>query len=209
MTDPEIEAQRLAAEALAAGDATGWFERLYAGGTGAPWDRGGPHPVLVEWLAARGLQSGRAIVVGTGPGSDAAHLAALGYATTAFDISATAVAQARERFPDAPVEWAVADLLDLPDAWRSAFDLVVEIMTVQSLPPELHDTAIAAIASLTAPGGTLIYIGSAPAGSAGGPPWPLARDELERFAHDGGLEAVAIDRLDSDPPRWRAEFTRP
>ena len=45
--------------------------------------------------AGRGL----AIVTGCGLGDDAEHVASLGYATIAFDVSPTAVAAARRRFP--------------------------------------------------------------------------------------------------------------
>ena len=52
--DPDKDARRLSGEALRAGDATGWFERLYAeaadGQAIVPWDRRAPHPLLVEWI---------------------------------------------------------------------------------------------------------------------------------------------------------------
>lgn len=53
MTDADHQADRLAAESLAVQDPTGWFECLYAeaedGAAVVPWDRGAPHPLLVEW----------------------------------------------------------------------------------------------------------------------------------------------------------------
>jgi threonine dehydrogenase-like Zn-dependent dehydrogenase len=214
MTDPDVQARQLAAESLGENDPTGWFERLYAaardGEAVVPWDRGAPHPVLAEWVAERGLRGDgrRALVVGTGLGADAELVASLGFATTAFDISETAIATARRRFPHSGVDYRVADLLRLPPEWREAFDLVVEIMTVQSLPPGHHPAAIAAVAATVAAGGTLIVIGSAGAGAAaGGPPWPLTRAEVESFAGTG-LETVRIDRLSGDAERWRAEFGR-
>ncbi|MFI7463293.1 methyltransferase domain-containing protein [Nonomuraea sp. NPDC049646] len=74
------------------------------------------------------------------PDADARRLAAR-HETVAFDVSASAVRLARERFPDSPVDYVTADLLDPPAAWRHVFDLVVEIMTVQALPEELHARA--------------------------------------------------------------------
>ena len=50
-TEPrwQLQADRLAAEALAADDPTGWFERLYGaaehGAVTMPWDRDTPNPV--------------------------------------------------------------------------------------------------------------------------------------------------------------------
>jgi SAM-dependent methyltransferase len=202
-----------------ADDATGWFEPLYAaaaaGDAVVPWDDGAPSPLLVEWTAARGLdgRGRRAVVVGCGLGDDAEHVASLGFDVVAFDIAPTAIAGARRRFPESAVSYVVADLLDLPDDWRRAFDLVVEHITVQALPDPPRAAAIAAVASLVAEGGTLIVVsgGRADDEPADGPPWPLTRAEVEAFA-TGGVEAVRIEDLRAQPPpwsrRWRAEFRR-
>ena len=101
----------------------------------------------------------------------------------------------------------VADLLALPARWRSAFGVVVESHNVQSLPPELHATASAAVASLVAAGGTLLVLAAAGDGTAKGPPWPLAREEIEAFAVDD-LTIVSADLVAIDVPRWRAVFER-
>jgi hypothetical protein len=46
----EDEERRLYPWALAAGDATGWFEELYAAGrVTMPWSRTEPHVLLAEW----------------------------------------------------------------------------------------------------------------------------------------------------------------
>lgn len=51
--DWEEEEERLSARALAAGDATGWFEQLYAAGASGrvqmPWSRVEPHRLLTDW----------------------------------------------------------------------------------------------------------------------------------------------------------------
>jgi SAM-dependent methyltransferase len=207
------DADRLATESLAAGDATGWFERLYVAATEGsaivPWDRGAPNAVLVSWADSRPVSGDRAIVVGCGLGRDSEYVASLGYDTVAFDVSPTAVAQARARHPASTVQYETADLFDLPAVWRGAFDLVVESHTVQSLPVPLHSAATAAVSSLVAAGGTLIVL--AAVGDDGvvadGPPWPLTRAEIDAFAHDG-LTAVGVERLvdPSGVDRWRAEF---
>jgi len=200
-------------------DATGWFEPLYAaaeaGDAVVPWDSGAPSALLVEWTAARRPdgRGARAVVVGCGLGDDAEHVAALGFETVAFDIAPTAVRGALRRFPDSAVDYVVADLLELPPEWRGAFDLVVEVITVQALPDPPRARAIACVASLVAPGGTLIVIsGAREAGErVEGPPWPLTRAEVEAFA-TGGVEAVRIEELRAQPEpwsrRWRAEFRR-
>jgi SAM-dependent methyltransferase len=72
------------------------------------------------------------LVVGCGVCDDPVFLARLGCEVIAFDVSATAVAQARRRFAGSPVKFAVADLLAPPPEWAGAFDLVTEIYTVQA-----------------------------------------------------------------------------
>lgn len=217
--DPDEQARRIAAESLAASDPTGWFERLYTaaeqGEAGVPWDRGAPHPVLVQWAAERELDGAgqRALVVGSGLGEDAEHVAGLGFDTVAFDVSPTAVRSARRRFPGSSVRYAVADLLDPPAEWLEAFDLVVESITVQSLPDPPRADAMANVGRMVAPGGTLLVIASARDADddAKGPPWPLTRAEVGSFAA-GGLRTVRIEELrDAAQPairRWRAEFRR-
>jgi len=118
--DPDEFARRLAREGNSTGSATAWFDQLYAasqqGQAVVPWDRGHPHPLLVEWAERAAVSGARrpALVVGAGPGHDAEYLSGLGYRTTAFDVSPTAVAAARARFPVPGVDYAVADLLALP-----------------------------------------------------------------------------------------------
>ena len=194
---------------------TAWFERLYAaaeaGETEVPWHRGGPNPFLEQWVRERAGDGGgrRALVVGTALGDDAEMLAARGFAVTAFDIAPTAIERARRRFPSSSVEYVVADLLDLPQEWRGAFDLVAEAITVQSLPPSLRDQAIDAIASTVAPGGTLVVVSGIHTGDGPreGPPWELTREELDRFERTLRPVEVGVARI-GDAARWRGEYTR-
>ena len=215
--DPEDEARRIVRDSLAGGDPTAWFEPLYAaaeaGEVVVPWDRGAPNRLLVEWADARGLdgRGRRALVVGCGLGDDAELVAARGFDTVAFDVSATAIRGARARYPDTVVDYVTADLLDPPDAWVGGFDLVVESITVQALPDPPRREAIERVAAMVAPGGTLIVIsGARDEGDAfRPPPWPLTRAEIDAFA-SGGLRPVRIEDLRdaADPTwrRWRAEF---
>ncbi|MGW6421834.1 class I SAM-dependent methyltransferase [Nocardia sp. NPDC055053] len=217
MTDAQSSAdRRLAAQALAANDPTGWFEPLYAeaaaGGTVVPWDRAEPNPLLVDWLTARSIPQGaRGLVIGCGYGTDAEFIAAQGIRTTAFDISPTAIRGARARFPQSPVTYKVADLLHPPAAWLGAHDLVIESITVQSLPPEVRESAITSIQHLLAPDATLLVIADIATAPALGPPWPLTAADIDAFAAPD-LIPVRVERLPRpDAPgrhRWRAEFHR-
>lgn len=241
MSDPEEQVRALAHRAVRGSDddATGWFERLYdlaaRGEADVPWDRGAPHPLLVEWaeseqatgeLCEPRQATGQlyeptqpdgtdktAVVVGCGFGADAELVASRGYATTAFDVSASAVAGARERYPDSQVDYRTADLLALPTEWHRAFDLVVEIMTVQALPRRLRTASTAAVASLVAPGGELIVIAIALGADEDpddGPPWPLTRAEVDASG-SAGLTVREVEERFAEPDihRWWGHFGRP
>jgi SAM-dependent methyltransferase len=215
--DPHEAAQPSSGEALREGDATGWFERLYAkaaeGQAVVPWDRRAPHPLLTEWIEKRPALSGsRTLVVGCGLGDDAAYLAGRGYRVIAFDISPSAIEAARRRFPTSRADFRVADLLNPPAEWGRLFDLVVETYTTQSLPVRLRPTVVLHIGRFVAPGGRLLVLatGRDGEGSVDGPPWPLSRNDIESFAVEG-LEVVSVEEI-PDPAeshRWRAVFTRP
>ncbi len=163
-----------------------WFDDLYQDAARIdaelPWDQGMPSPLLVQWAHRRRSRlRGRAVVVGAGYGRDAEFIASLGLDTTAFDIAPTAVHAARRRYPDTPVDYRIADLLALPDEMVAAFDLVVESLTVQSMPRAFRPTVTTAVVSLVAPGGTLLVLAratteaDAAADPRAGPPWPLTR----------------------------------
>lgn len=201
----DAQADRLAARSIEGGDPTGWFDQLYSAGVAGevpmPWDRGTAAPLLLDWAKDQSFTPGRAVVVGCGLGADAEYLAGRGFRTTAFDVSPTAVEVASGRHPGSTVDYRVADLLDLPPEWLGAFDLVVEIFTVQALPRTHRPAATANVGRLVAPGGTLLVIGSKYEAEVPGPPWPLTREEVEAFAGEG-LDVVKIEEL----TLWRAEF---
>ncbi|MBO0772914.1 MAG: class I SAM-dependent methyltransferase, partial [Actinobacteria bacterium] len=143
----------------ASGEELPSFEEIYARAgddlESVPWARLAPHPLLVMWLNARPAPAAQppALVVACGLGDDAEELAHRGYEVTAFDVSATAIAQCRRRFPASRVRYQVADVLALPEAMTRRYSLVVEINTLQSLPRPDRPRAVAAIAGAVAPGG--------------------------------------------------------
>jgi SAM-dependent methyltransferase len=221
--DPRrARARALAADSLAAGDATGWFETLYreaaAGAAIVPWDDRVPNPLLVRWLdghPARTPRGARALDVGCGTGDNTAELAGRGLRVTGFDVSASAVASARARFGerDGVDDLRVADVLALPQEWRGAFDLVVEVYTLQVLPPAPRARAIAELAAAVAPGGTLVVIarGREPGEPEGQMPWPLVRAEIEAIAAHGLVPVDFADVMDEESPpvrRFVATFAR-
>jgi SAM-dependent methyltransferase len=210
-------ARRLANDSIARGDPVGWFERLYAeaqrGAAIVPWADLAPNPHVVTWLERARPTPGRALDVGCGLGDTAEELARRGFRVLAFDVSPSAVEEARRRFPRSRVDYRVADLLRLPADFAGAFDLVVECYTLQVLPPEARARAVAALRTTLAPGGALLVVarGREPEEPPGEMPWPLTRGEIEALA----TPALRLERCedfldDEDPPvrRFRALFRR-
>jgi SAM-dependent methyltransferase len=204
------------------------FEEIYAAAgddlASVPWARLSPHPLLLMWLDGSGAGSaegaprpppaGRpALVIACGLGDDAEELARRGYAVTAFDSSPTAIAQCRRRFPGSAVDYRVADLFAVPGDWNRAFDLVVEINTIQSLPRPARPAGVAAIAATVAPGGLLFV--RCMTGDEGEPdddrPWPVRRSELGGFTAAGLTQADLIDQapVAAARPWLRLIYQRP
>lgn len=216
MTDEHVEqARRFHAASDTQEDPSGWFDTLYAaaeaGRAVIPWDRGEPISVLTSWAERGGIAgTGRtAVVVGSGTGHDAEFVASLGFRTTAFDVSPTAVAAAERRFTGSSVSYVAADVFALPPEWRRSYDLVFECLTVQSVPPPTHGAATRSVRELVAPGGTLLVVASVQDNpAAAGPPWPLSRAEVDAFGTDG-LDAVSVEEThDGRWHLWVAEFRR-
>ena len=81
--------------------------------------------------------------------------------------------------------------------------LVVESLTVQSLPRQLQAAAIARVRELVTPGGTLLVV-AAVKGTTDDPPdgpWPLTRAEVESFAA-GDLKLIRLEDF-RDPDAHR------
>jgi SAM-dependent methyltransferase len=235
MTESKLDPEAYAAARLAAraasyelqrkfesdGDPFGWFEALYRRAEGeraaVPWADAAPRFRLEAWLAECGLPADRAIDVGCGLGENAQILAKAGWQLTAFDISATAIAWARElmaaRFPEINVQFQHADLFDFPPEWRGAFDLVHETYNLQALPRDRAGEAAHQIAALAAPGGTVLIMTRAreDGETPEGPPWPLSRRELKAF-RDAGLEEIRFeefyDRRDDPIRHFLVEYRR-
>ncbi len=177
-----------------------FFDAVYASAEGddtaIPWqEHAASRPLFDDWY--QGLGDGRgapALVVAAGLGDDAAALAEKGFAVTAFDAAPTAVEWARRRHPDAPVEWHVADLFDAPTAWAGAFDLVVEVFTVQSIPLHLEVDAARTIRGFVAPGGTLLAIALIGDPTGRDRPWPLAPHVVDALIGD-----LTVLRRDGQP----------
>jgi 2-polyprenyl-3-methyl-5-hydroxy-6-metoxy-1,4-benzoquinol methylase len=176
------------------------FEKIYtqAGDdlSEIPWATLQPMPELVNWLDRQAPAAGQApagqtaLVVACGLGDDAEEVSRRGFGVTAFDLVPAAIAHCRARFPDSAVDYQVADVFRLPAEWSQAFDLVVEVRTLQSLPVADRDAAAASIAGAVAPGGRVFVHGLARRDDepAGRRPWPLSPRDLTAFTRTGLTE---------------------
>jgi SAM-dependent methyltransferase len=219
MDSARDNAKHLAKQHLETGRYLDWFEALYTGSGGdvgaIPWAECAVNPGLAAWLERSAVRGSgrRALVIGCGLGDDAEALAQLGFDVTAFDLAPAAIDWCRRRFPGSRVNHRVANLLEPPEDWSRGFDFVFEAYTLQSLPPDMLPRAIERAADFLAPGGTLLVICRArDAGEpADGPPWPLARSDLARFAACGLAESRFEDYMDAENPpvrRFRAQYSR-
>ena len=90
-----------------------------------------------------------------------------------------------------------------------AFDLVVEIFTIQAVPEPPRTDIAAGVRSLVAPGGTLLAIQFRASGeddSTEGPPFALGEARM-RSLGGNTLDLVELEELDG--PLWRVEYRRP
>ncbi|MEH2183186.1 class I SAM-dependent methyltransferase [Nostoc sp.] len=217
--DLQFDINQLVTQALRNSQPSVWFEVLYAKAKGnaaqIPWAKSAPHPYLQDWLTNHEqLKTGqKTLVIGCGLGDDAEALAHLGFEVTAFDISPSAIAWCQQRFPDSTVNYLVADLFAIPSQWHQAFDFVFECRNIQALPLNLRYSVISSVASLVAPGGTLLVITRVRDTEAEpfGPPWALSDSELAQFESLGLQQVEKIIYLESeqiDVKKVRIEYQK-
>ncbi|MFE4410193.1 class I SAM-dependent methyltransferase [Streptomyces sp. NPDC093064] len=142
------------------GGAAGWWDGFYADRTRpVPFFADKPDENLVEWLE-RGLIGGRrALDLGCGPGRNALHLAARGFAVDAVDLSSTAVTWARERATEAGAEvrFLCGDAFGPAGAQLTGpYDLVYDSGCFHHLPPHRRISYLALLDRVLAPGGHLV-----------------------------------------------------
>ena len=104
-------------------------------------------------------------------------------------------------------------MLAIPPQWHQAFDKVFECRNIQALPLNVRSLVISSVASLVAPGGTLLLINRVRDTEAqpSGPPWPLSDLELKQF-ESLGLEQVEkfvfLESEQIDVKQVRIEYQR-
>jgi hypothetical protein len=218
MENSKLATQRLAKAYADRGNPNGWFEEFYAWAGGdihkVYWADLEPNPLLLDWIKKNpALADKRAITIGCGLGDDAEALMLNGYRVLAFDISSSAIAMCRQRYPDSTVDYIVADLFNHPAEWRRGFDLVYECNTIQILEGPSRVQAIDAISDLAAPGGEVIV--SCRSRNKGEQldsfPLSLDREEIDGFRRAGLSEIHFLaydDNQDPPVPHFFAVYKR-
>ena len=196
-------------------DPLSWFEELYRSSRRdrglIPWDWMKPHPFLVEWIEEN-QHTGRALVVGSGLGEDAAFLHEKGRKVTAFDVSESAVEWASQLHKGKEIDWLVGDLVQPEEMWKEAFDLVLEVHILQAIPEEIRKSAYRNLSPLLDRHGLLMCIGRLANGleeENDAPPWPLSRDFIHQIGE--GLSEVEFHTAvipDKEEIRYRAVWKR-
>ena len=216
--EKRVRTRELAAEFNEKGDPMGWFDALYKESGGdidkIPWADMEPNRFFRNWAEAAGLrgEGRRALVVGCGLGDDAKYLHDLGFRVTAFDISPTAIEWARKVYGETDIQFETADLFQPFRGWLGAFDLVLEIYTIQPLPMEMRPNVMDSIAAFVAPAGQLLVVtrGREDEEEVGEVPWPLSKRDLSRFV-ENGLEEIGFQDLWDDEDgqrRFIVEYRR-
>lgn len=148
-----------------------------------PWDHGEPAPPLLELLDARpeaGWGDGTILVPGCGRGHDAALLAGTGRRVLGLDVSARAVAEARDLHAGLDgLEFLCGDLTDPALREEHPVGAVWEHTCFCAIPVEMRPDYVAALAAWLPPGGRLMGVFFLDPKVETGPPFGVARDELE------------------------------
>jgi 2-polyprenyl-3-methyl-5-hydroxy-6-metoxy-1,4-benzoquinol methylase len=212
--------KEIATEYIQKGDFYGWFDEIYRetedDSEQIPWVDMEPNRFFLEWNKTAQLQGNnrKALVVGCGLGDEAKFLDDLDFDVTAFDVSAKAIEIARKIHAETEIKFYVADLFDPPENWEKAFDLVLEIYTIQALPLSLRKQTIDAISSFVAEKGELIVVQRLRENDEdpGGLPWALSPEDLSRFEENGlrQIEFTEFDGQEEEDPikRFVAVYQR-
>lgn len=147
-----------------------------------PWEKGVPHPGLVDFLAENGPLEGEIFVPGCGSGHDVRALSAPGNHPVGVDLAPFAITKAKSRPAVAHEEYLLADLFDLPVKFDGKFDWVFEHTCFCAIDPSQRAEYVATVVRLLKPGGRLLAIFFLnPDHDEDGPPYRVCAAELEKY----------------------------
>jgi len=139
-----------------AGVGVDWEARYNAGDT--PWEKGAPHPALVDWLAKNPL-AGRVLVPGCGTGHDVREISKNPASeVVGVDIAPSAIQRAGSFSPVGHEKYVLGDFL-AGDARRlDPFDAVVEHTCFCAIHPSRREHYAREAAAALKPGGLFVGV---------------------------------------------------
>ena len=147
-----------------------------------PWEKGKPHPALLDFLAENGPLAGEICVPGCGSGHDVRALSAPQNHVLGIDLATRAIAKAKSRPRVANEKYLLADLFDLPAKFDGRFDWVFEHTCFCAIDPGQRNDYVATIVRLLKPRGKLLAIFFInPDHDEEGPPYRVSTAELAEF----------------------------
>jgi SAM-dependent methyltransferase len=147
-----------------------------------PWEKGKPHPALVDFLAENGPLAGQIFVPGCGSGHDARALTTRENRVVGVDLAPFAIAKAKARRKIAREEYLLADLFALPRELDGRFDWVFEHTCFCAIDPARRDEYVTTIVRLLQPQGKLLAIFFInPDHDEEGPPYRVSTAELAEY----------------------------
>ena len=147
-----------------------------------PWEKGRPHPALVDFLSVNGPLDGEIFVPGCGSGHDVRALSSKENRVLGIDIATRAIAKAQACAKVGNEEYLLADLFNLPPKWDHHFDWVFEHTCFCAIDPGLRKPYVDTIARLLKPSGHLLAIFFInPDHDEEGPPYRVSTAELKEF----------------------------
>ena len=147
-----------------------------------PWEKGKPHPALVDFLEENGPLKGQIFVPGCGSGHDVRALSTAENQVLGVDLASFAITKAKARPVVGGEQYLQADLFALPPELNGRFDWVFEHTCFCAIDPSRRSDYLAAIVRLLKPGGGLLAIFFInPDHDEEGPPHPVSKLELEKL----------------------------
>jgi SAM-dependent methyltransferase len=147
-----------------------------------PWEKGRPHPALLDFLAEKGPLEGEIVVPGCGSGHDVRALSTAENHVLGIDIAPRAIAKAKGVPRVANEDYLLADLFNLPPQLDGRFDWIFEHTCFCAIDPKRRSPYVDTVVRLLKPGGRLLAIFFInPDHDEEGPPYRVSTAELEEF----------------------------
>ncbi len=155
-----------------------WDERYRA--REMTWDMGRAAPPLERAARSMNLLGKRVLVPGCGRGFEARLFAGLGADVCAVDFSALALQEAA-KYRGGSIEYAQADVRQMPLAWAQRFDLAVEHTCFCAIDPKDRARYVAELHRVLKPCGKLLGLFFIDFANPDGPPFGIYQQPLREL----------------------------